>query len=137
MILEAWHWIAAGVVLVVAEVVVPGAALVWLGATALVVGFAVLIWPEIGWQYQIVAFVLLAAVAVVVALRLRGKRESTVNIGASRLVGERGTLETAIENGHGQMRLGDTVWPVKGPDLPAGTPVRVTAADGVTLIVAP
>jgi membrane protein implicated in regulation of membrane protease activity len=31
MILEAWHWIAAGVILVVAEVVVPGAALVWLG----------------------------------------------------------------------------------------------------------
>ena len=137
MILEAWHWIAAGVVLVVAEVIVPGAALVWLGATALLVGFAVLAWPGIAWQHQIVAFVVLSAVAVVVALRLRGTRESTVNIGASRLVGERGTLETAIENGHGQLRLGDTVWPVKGPDLPAGTHVRVTAIDGVTLIVAP
>ncbi|MFO0996177.1 MAG: NfeD family protein [Alphaproteobacteria bacterium] len=137
MILEAWHWIAAGVILVVAEVVIPGAALVWLGATALIVGFAVLIWPAIGWEYQIIAFIILAAIAVVVALRLRGQRESTVNVGASRLVGERGTLETAIENGRGQMRLGDTVWPVKGPDLPAGTAVRVTAADGVTLIVAP
>jgi membrane protein implicated in regulation of membrane protease activity len=63
--------------------------------------------PNLAWQHQIVAFVVLSAIAV--ALRLRGKRESIVNIGTSRLVGERGTLETAIENGHGQLRLGDTV----------------------------
>jgi hypothetical protein len=97
----------------------------------------VLAWPDLAWQHQIVAFVVLSAIAVAVTLRLRGKRESIVNIGTSRLVGERGTLETAIENGHGQLRLGDTVWPVKGPDLPAGTHVRVTATEGVTLIVAP
>jgi hypothetical protein len=47
------------------------------------------------------------------------------------------TLETAIENGFGKVRVGDTLWRVKGGDLAAGTKVRVTAADGIVLVVEP
>ena len=35
---EPWHWMAAGVALAVLEVVLPGAALVWLGGAAFLVG---------------------------------------------------------------------------------------------------
>ncbi len=35
------------------------------------------------------------------------------------------------------IRVGDSVWLVSGPDLPAGAPVRVTGQDGVLLLVEP
>ena len=47
------------------------------------------------------------------------------------------TLETAIENGFGKVRVGDTLWRAKGNDLAAGTKVKVTAADGIVLVVEP
>src|SRR6185295_8903711 len=59
-----------------------------------------------------------------------------VNLGTTRHVGQRGVLATAIVAGRGSVKLGDTVWPVTGPDMPAGTTVTVTGTDGVTLTVA-
>ena len=44
-------------------------------------------------------------------------------------------LETPIENGYGKVRVGDTVWRVEGSDASAGRRVRVTATDGVVLVV--
>jgi membrane protein implicated in regulation of membrane protease activity len=44
-------------------------------------------------------------------------------------------LEAAIVNGHGRIRLGDTLWRVSGPDLPAGTHVRVKAVENGQLVV--
>jgi membrane protein implicated in regulation of membrane protease activity len=37
----------------------------------------------------------------------------------------------------GKARLGDGVWKVSGPELPAGTRVRVVGVDGVVLKVLP
>mgnify|MGYP001554725044 CR=1 FL=1 len=47
------------------------------------------------------------------------------------------TLDPPIENGLGTVVVDDSTWRVKGPDLPAGTHVRVTDVDGVVFIVAP
>lgn len=44
-------------------------------------------------------------------------------------------LVEAIETGRGRVRLGDTVWTVEGPDLPAGAMVRIVGSDGVVLRV--
>jgi inner membrane protein len=35
------------------------------------------------------------------------------------------------------VRIGDTVWQVRGPDAPAGSRVKVTDADGAVLTVEP
>jgi membrane protein implicated in regulation of membrane protease activity len=53
------------------------------------------------------------------------------------LVGRTATLEEPIVEGRGRIRLGDTLWRVSGPDLPAGTRVRVTAAADGELSVEP
>ena len=42
---------------------------------------------------------------------------------------------TSIENGVGKVRIGDGVWKVSGPALPAGATVRVTGVDGAVLTV--
>jgi membrane protein implicated in regulation of membrane protease activity len=42
-----------------------------------------------------------------------------------------------IANGVGRIRLGDSVWTVHGPDAPAGSRVRIVAAEGAALRVEP
>jgi membrane protein implicated in regulation of membrane protease activity len=44
------------------------------------------------------------------------------------MVGKLATLAEPIKNGRGRIKLGDTLWRVSGPDLPAGTQVRVVSA---------
>jgi inner membrane protein len=136
-----WYWIAAGVLLAIAESQVPGITLIWLGGAAAIVGVIALAWPDLIWPWQVFIFAILAAAAVATGLKLQsrtaGRQPAEVNLGAQRLVGEKAALESAIVNGHGQVRIGDSVWPVSGPDLPAGASVVVTGSDGITLKVAP
>jgi len=46
-------------------------------------------------------------------------------------------LVEAIEQGAGKVKLGDGVWKVTGPELPAGARVRVTGVNGTILTVLP
>src|SRR5262249_60004346 len=52
-------------------------------------------------------------------------------------IGKVATLTEPIKDGQGRVRIGDTIWRVTGPDLPAGAQVRVTAATaaGLELVV--
>jgi len=139
--MEVWHWIGIGVLLLIIEVISFGAPLLWLGAPVVVVGLVLAVWPSLGWSDQLIilaiAAVVSTAVAVIVALR-RGKRPPPpVNLGIDRFIGTQATLETAIVNGRGSAQIGDTVWPVVGPDLPQGTRVIVTSTDGTLLTVRP
>ena len=51
------------------------------------------------------------------------------------LVGRSFRLDQPIVSGEGQVRVDDSVWRVVGPDLPAGSAVRVARLDGATLVV--
>jgi inner membrane protein len=134
-----WIWVTIGVVLLIVEVITFGTPLVWLGAPAIVVGVYLAIWPGLSIEGQLIVL-LVAAGALsflpIISMRQRAHTPA-VNIGAQRLVGARATLESAIDNGRGSAKIGDSVWPVSGPDLPKGARVVVTAADGMTLIVQP
>ena len=46
-------------------------------------------------------------------------------------------LDSPIVDGRGRVKIGDAFWTAHGPDLPAGTRVRVLAADGGALRVEP
>jgi membrane protein implicated in regulation of membrane protease activity len=142
-----WLWIVVGIALAIAEIFAPGTLLLWTGVAAVVLGFGLAAadlaglapW---GWQPQLLAFILLAIASVLLGLKLRHKPPEAlatrdVNIGSARLVGQRARLETAITDGRGSLRIGDTLWQVTGPDLPAGTNVRISASDGIVLTVEP
>jgi inner membrane protein len=58
-----------------------------------------------------------------------------LNRRGAQLIGRVLILAEAIEGGRGKARVGDTLWPVEGPDAPAGTEVRVTAAKATVLTV--
>ena len=59
-----------------------------------------------------------------------------LNRRAAQFVGRVPVVEEAIEGGRGKVRVGDTLWPVEGPDLPASAHVAVTAFRGNLLVVA-
>jgi len=145
--MQPWIWIVLGIGLAIAEIFAPGTLLLWTGVVAVALGFALagadlLGVAQPGWHAQVAAFAVLAVAAVFAGMKLRRRPSeplatTDVNLGSARLVGQRVPLETAIANGRGTVRIGDTTWQVTGPDLPAGTAVRVVASDGIVLAVEP
>jgi len=134
----AWSWVAAGLVLLALELVLPGGVLVWLGAAALVTGGLALV-IDIYWPLQFVVFGVLALAAIWLWLRTRKQERPTdrpyLNRRAERFIGQEIVLDEPIRDGQGRVALGDTTWRVTGPNLAAGARVRVVEADGAVLKV--
>jgi membrane protein implicated in regulation of membrane protease activity len=90
-----------------------------------------------GWQLQIVLFLVLAVIFVLAGRRVFGSSdrqdEPLLNRRGDQLVGQRATLAEPIVNGRGRIRINDTTWRIKGPDLPAGTEVHIVSFDPITL----
>lgn len=138
-----WSWWIVGFILLAAELVAPGVFLVWIGAAALVIGVASLaLWETAFWAWQL-QLVLFAALSVVFALQGRkyfGKDntisdEPFLNQREASLIGRTATLHEPIAEGRGRIRLDDTWWPVNGPDMPAGTRVRIVSSGSNGLTV--
>jgi len=140
MILEFWHWWVLAVLLAALETVVPGAAFLWLGGAAALVGIALLSFPAMTWEQQLLLLAVLSILAVIggrsIYRRSALKQPAgTLNRRAEQYIGSLHTLETAIVNGRGRAQVGDSSWTVEGPDLPAGATVRVVGVDGAILKV--
>lgn len=134
-----WGWVIAGLILLGLELVAPGGILLWLGMAGIVTGIVALLLP-LGWPVQWILFGVLALLSIFAWLRFyKGRALKSdrpyLNRRAERFIGHESVLDEAIVDGFGRVSLGDTVWRVAGPDLPAGTRVRIVAADGAVLRV--
>lgn len=135
-----WHWWVLGVILIVLEVFSPGAFFLWMAVAAGIVGFVLLVAPDVGWEMQILTFALFS-VASIVAWRLYLVKSPTktdqprLNRRGEQYVDRIFTLTEAIVNGQGKIRVDDTTWKISGDDCPAGVRVKVVGADGVVLQV--
>ena len=134
-----WAWIVAGVVLLAIELVVPGGFFLWLGVAGIITGLASLFQP-IDWPFQFLIFGGLSLILIVAWMRyFKGRDQQSdrplLNRRADAFLGHEAVLDEPIRNGFGRLSLGDTIWRVAGPDLPAGARVRVTGADGAVLRV--
>jgi membrane protein implicated in regulation of membrane protease activity len=140
MTLTFWHWWVLAAILLAIEMFAPTTLFLWTGISAGVIGVALLFAPDIGWQYQVLAFAVLSVAAVVVWRRVAPRKAAVgpeLNERMSQYLGQTYALEAAIENGRGRVRVGDTSWIVVGPDLPAGARVTVIGTDGASLRVEP
>lgn len=136
------HWVVAGLVLLIAEVFVPGAFLMWLGFGAVITGVVAWLVPGMIWQAEALLFVVLSLGSILAFRRWRVRHpeqptdQPLLNKRVAQLVGRLFDLGEPIVNGRGRLKIGDALWTVAGPDLPAGTKVRVDGAqDGVLTVV--
>ncbi|MFC3164028.1 NfeD family protein [Ciceribacter thiooxidans] len=138
-----WSWWLFGFLLLAAELALPGVFLVWIGAAALLTGLlSILLWT-MGfwvWQLQFLVFAVLAVAATFAGRRFLSSGaqitdEPLLNQRGASLVGRTATLAEPIVEGRGRIRLDDTYWSVMGPDLPAGTRVKVVSGTGRDLVV--
>jgi len=138
--LEPWHWWVLAIVLLILEALAPGAAFMWIGVAAGIVGVVFWVVP-ISWETQFTLFAALSVLSIVGWLLYRQRHPVAqsplpmLNRRMERYVGTVLTLDNPIVNGTGQVHMKDTLWTVKGPDLPAGSKVRVVGYDGPVLKV--
>ncbi|MDH5749791.1 MAG: NfeD family protein [Rhodospirillales bacterium] len=138
--LSFWHWLIAGIAFSLLELLLPGVVFLWIGIAAVITGFILLAIPGMSWEFQFMAFAVLSVLSVAASRYWIRKQptetdQPTLNQRGRQMVGRALTLDQPITNGEGRVKAGDTTWKVRGPDLPAGTRVRVSDTDGATLIV--
>ncbi|MDQ1092453.1 membrane protein implicated in regulation of membrane protease activity [Xanthomonas sacchari] len=140
MRIEVVAWGALTLLLFAAESLAPGAFMLWMGFAAAAVFLAVLVLPDISLLLQVGAFVVLSFVSIQVYrtwFRNRGRTsdQPLLNRRAEQLIGRVVTLDQPIQGGRGRAKVDDAFWVVGGPDLPAGSTVRIVGVDGMTLLV--
>lgn len=136
-----WVWLIAAALLGIAELLMPGVFLIWLAAAAALTGFAALL-LGIPLAFQFGLFALLAIGAVYWGRRWYADHpvsssDPLLNDRGSRMIGQTVVVVTAIENGSGRVKVGDSVWNARGADANVGARVRITATDGTCLQVEP
>lgn len=140
--LGGWSWVVFGLILLALELLAPGVFMVWLGGAAILTGIVTLVFG-IEWPLQWFLFGVLSVVLVAwwtaYSKRRNGKKapgdSPLLNQRTARFFGREATLVEPIADGAGRVRIDDTLWRVVGPDLPAGTVVRITGAEGNVLVV--
>ncbi len=136
-----YGWWIAALVLIAAEMILPGYFLLWIGVAAGILGVVTLIAPNLPEIAQAVLFALLALASCLVYWRyirpIAEQRDDQplLNRRGKKLVGERFVLIEPIVNGRGKVKVGDGQWLAEGPDMPVGTEVEVVAVDGTALRV--
>lgn len=138
--LNAWHWGIIAAVLIILEMFVPGAFLIWLGVAAAVNSILLVFLPDMSWQTQFVIFAIVSVASIVAFRKWSDKNveatdQPSLNRRGDQYVGRTFTLAEPIVNGQGKLHVDDSTWKIEGDDCVSGIQVRVTGVDGVVLRV--
>ncbi|WP_058480146.1 NfeD family protein [Legionella waltersii] len=137
--LSYWHWFALALILVIAESLGTAGFLVAIGMAAGIVGLVLTLFA-MTWEWQLTVFSIMSIVFAFIWWKIIQKRSkerpvSTLNRPIEAMVGRTTTLIEPIENGRGKIRMNDATWFVTGPELEAGTKVKITGVDNETLLI--
>lgn len=140
--MEFWHWLVLAALFAVIEIASPAMVCIWLAAAAFAVAVVDWLAPGLAWEHQALLFAVFSIAGVAIgrlafARARRPRPEAALNRRAETYIGRTFTLDQAIVNGRGRLKVDDTVWQVEGPDLPPGARVRVTGAANTVLRVEP
>lgn len=134
-----WNWFILAVLLIVLELIIPGVHFLWFGIAAVIVGIIALS-TALAWQWQLVAFAVLAVVTVFIVRRFAdpsktASDEPDLNVRGAQYIGRTFIVANPITQGRGKIRVGDTLWNAEGEDAPVGARVTVIGVDGTALVV--
>ena len=138
--IEYWHWWVLAMVCLSLEIFAPGAVFIWFSASAAVMGFVLLLLPDLAWQGQITLFGILSLLSI---LGWRLYRQKVPEIDAHPALNKRGeeligrifTLNKPIIDNYGKINVDDTMWKVYGDDCDSGQKVKVISLSGTVLNV--
>jgi inner membrane protein len=134
-----WLWLIGGVILGIAEMVLPGVYLMWIGGAAVLTGVLALLLP-IGFATQFAIFAITTIAAIYVGRRVLAKNpiksdDPMLNDRAARLIGTIVTASEPVDALQGRVKVGDGVWSARGTDAQPGDRLRVIAVEQGILIV--
>lgn len=140
--LDYHHWLLAGLLLLALELVLRHSLVLCAGLAAFITGLLVLLLPLLGWHLFWMTQVALFAGLFLLLLMFDWGDALFAPSGPllSRSAPEPGQvllLEQALSGGRGEIRFLRHRWTVTGPDLPAGSRVRVVSRQGRNLVVEP
>lgn len=137
--IEFWHWWVAAALFIVIEMLDGSGHFIWLGISAAIVG--ALSWAiGMSWQTEMFLFALFS-VGSIFAWRAYKRNNPdvdnypTLNRRGTNHIGRTFTLTDPIVDGVGKVNVDDTIWIVRGPDLAAGSKIKVAGLDGTSFIV--
>jgi membrane protein implicated in regulation of membrane protease activity len=133
--MTAIQWLGLGIALLSFELMFPGVFMLWFGLGALITAGLVYLFGVT--NIVAIGVFLVAGLALSYCFYKKQNKDSKplVNNPKGKMVGTTVILEEAITNGRGRTKVGDSHWSVSGPDLAAGTKVKVTDVNGNTLVV--
>ena len=135
-----WHWLALAVFLLTIELLEPGMFFLWMAQASLITGGLLFLFPTMDWEIQLLLFSVFSLVGIAVVRQffknnLTKSDQPMLNKRTAQYIGRVFTLEQAIVNGQGKIRIDDSIWKVKGTDCPVGTRVKVIGAESIVLLV--
>lgn len=137
-----WAWAVAAAVIAFLELPVPGSYLIWIACAAALTALVSFV-IDLSLTGQLTCFVVACGVSCFAGhfvyrhLALCGSDTEPMNRRDLDLVGASCVAAETFANGHGRIRLGDSIWLAEcTEDVAAGTPVVVTAVRGTSLVVA-
>lgn len=143
---EYWHWIVFGMLLILAELLVPSFTIFWFGLAGLIVGGVLLVAPTTTFTWQLFLWALGACLMTFLWFKLfKPLMADRTKAGISReaIVGEVGqVIKAPSQDQRGMLRfttpvLGSEEWPfICEQAVAVGDRVVVTDISGNTLIVA-
>ena len=139
-LIDFWHWWILAVALVVIEILLPSFFALWLAIAAALTGLLLLVFPALGWEWQLLVFALFSVISIIAWRRFYQKHpiktdEPMLNRRGEGYVGRELTLSQPIVDGIGKIRLDDSTWKIQGPDCPAGSKVRIIALSNVVFTI--
>ncbi|MEM6410365.1 MAG: NfeD family protein [Pseudomonadota bacterium] len=146
--LEAWHWIALGLVLIGIEVAAGTFDLLFIGLAAFATALFAAVAPGslADWQGQMFFFAGTAIALIVLSrtvfsdIRKQSNDKPGLNQRMVGMIGSRGVVTQGFSAGSGRVKIGDTEWSAQtsdGSDVDVGTTIVVEGAELTVLRVKP
>ncbi|PHS78327.1 MAG: hypothetical protein COB59_07700 [Rhodospirillaceae bacterium] len=135
-----WHWLIAGVIFIILEMLLPGVLFLWLSIAALITGFLAYLSPDLSLQWLTIIFSGLSLVSVVAGRTILKRSlpatdHPTLNQRGHQYIGRTFTLSEPIVDGFGKITVDDTTWKASGEDMDQGTSVKVVGIEGTVFKV--
>ena len=131
-----WGWLVVAVIFFLAEIFTAGFVLAAFGVAAVVA--ALVAFLGLGIEWQLVAFVVASAVAIIYSRRFaeRITGPQAEGVGVDRVLGKRGVVLETIDplQASGRVRIDREQWR-DGSVIPAGATIEVIRVEGTRLIV--